>query len=424
MKIRSITILAHLPVPVDQSLIKELAKTAQTIKGRYEEAGYQVQTVRLATDFLATIERAQRPQDTVSLAKDLEAICAEVGFQYVSVGTAGTATLPYVSEMLGATQSLFATCQIAVPSTHQIAGPTLRTAAKIIKEISHVDGGFGNLRFAVLANVPPGVPFFPAAYWDRPFPAVAIATESADLAMSIARDASDLSQAHRDLTSLITQHGQRLEAIGLSATRSSEMKFLGIDFSLAPFPTPSVSIGGALEMLSGVPIGGPGTLTAAATLTDAIQQAGFPHVGFCGLMLPVLEDSVLAQRSAEGSLRLYDLLQTSAVCGTGLDTVPLPGDLREATIQSILYDVAALSLRLSKPLTARLMPLPGKQPGDPVDFGFEYFAPGGVLTLEDSPTHANTSISFLKTDALMLQPYHRPHEKSCSDSGSNNDTNV
>ena len=142
------------------------------------------------------------------------------------------------------------------------------------------------------------------------------------------------------------------------------------------------------------------------------------------VLLPVLEDSVLAQRSAEGSLRLYDLLQTSAVCGTGLDTVPLPGDLREATIQSILYDVAALSLRLSKPLTARLMPLPGKQPGDPVDFGFEYFAPGGILTLEDSPTHANTSISFLKTDALMLQPYHRPHEKSCSDSGSNNDTNV
>ena len=407
MKIRSITMLAHLPAPVDQSAIRELAETAQTIKGRYEEAGYQVQTVRLATDFLATIEHAQRLQDTVSLAKDLEAICAEAGFQYTSVGTAGPATQPFVSEMLGATQSLFATCQIVAPSTHQIAGPTLRSAAQIIKEMADVDGGFGNLRFAALANVPPGVPFFPAAYWNRPFPAVSIATESADLAISVARHASDLNQAHRDLTSLITQHGQRLEAIGLSAIRSSEMKFLGIDFSLAPFPTPSVSIGGALEMLSGVPIGGPGTLTAAAALTDAIQQARFPHVGFCGLMLPVLEDSVLAQRSAEGSLRLYDLLQISAVCGTGLDTVPLPGDLHEVTIQSILYDVAALSLRLSKPLTARLMLLPGKHPGDPVDFGFEYFAPGGVLALEDPPAaHGNTSIALLKTNALMLNPYH------------------
>jgi len=407
VKIRSITMLAHLPAPVDQSAIRELAETAQTIKGRYEEAGYQVQTVRLATDFLATIEHAQRLQDTVSLAKDLEAICAEAGFQYTSVGTAGPATQPFVPEMLGATQSLFATCQIVAPSTHQIAGPTLRSAAQIIKEMADVDRGFGNLRFAALANVSPGVPFFPAAYWNRPFPAVAIATESADLAISVARHASDLNQAHRDLTSLITQHGQRLKAIGLSAIRSSEMKFLGIDFSLAPFPTPSVSIGGALEMLSGVPIGGPGTLTAAAALTDAIQQAQFPHVGFCGLMLPVLEDSVLAQRSAEGSLRLYDLLQISAVCGTGLDTVPLPGDLHEVTIQSILYDVAALSLRLSKPLTARLMLLPGKHPGDPVDFGFEYFAPGGVLALEDPPAaHGNTSISLLKTNALMLNPYH------------------
>ena len=72
-------------------------------------------------------------------------------------------------------------------------------------------------------------------------------------------------------------------------------------------------------------------------------------------MLPVLEDSVLALRAAEGQLTVSDLLSYSAVCGVGLDTVPLPGDTSEDTLTGILLDVAALATRLNKPLTARLI---------------------------------------------------------------------
>lgn len=407
MKIRSITMLAHLPVPAGRQAIKYLADIAQAIRDRYEEAGYQVQTIRLATDFLATLEHARRTEDTVPLAEELEALCTTFGFQYVSVGPAGPATRPLIPEILEATHTLFATCHMVDPSTHQLDGQSLRDAARIIKETAQIDEGFGNLRFAALANVLPGTPFFPAAYWEKPSPAVAVATESADLAMSVAQHATDLSEAHRDLNLLVSQHGQRLEAIGSSAVRSSQVDFLGIDFSLAPFPTQDISIGAALETLSGVRIGDPGTLAVAATLTDAVQQARFSHVGFCGLMMPVLEDSILAQRSAEGTLRLYDLLQISAVCGTGLDTVPLPGDLLETTVQRILYDVTTLSLRLSKPLTARLMLLPGKHAGDPVDFGFEYFAPGGVLALSEPPSQGRGGTSLLETNTLTLNPYHQ-----------------
>jgi len=172
------------------------------------------------------------------------------------------------------------------------------------------------------------------------------------------------------------------------------MDYLGIDFSLAPYPGTGVSIGSALEALTCQPVGSPGTLAAAATLTDAIQQASFSHTGFCGLMLPVLEDSVLAQRAAEGRLHITELLQWSAVCGTGLDTVPLPGSASVDELAALLFDVAALSVRLHKPLTARLMPLPGKVAGDPVHFDFAYFADGGVLRLEggeaSGPLHRTT----------------------------------
>ena len=101
-------------------------------------------------------------------------------------------------------------------------------------------------------------------------------------------------------------------------------------------------------------------------------------------MLPVLEDAVLASRAAEGFLSIKDLLLYSAVCGTGLDTVPLPGDIGPDQISSILLDLAALSLRLNKPLTARLMPIPGKTAGDPTEFDFEFFANSKVLAVESS----------------------------------------
>jgi hypothetical protein len=70
------------------------------------------------------------------------------------------------------------------------------------------------------------------------------------------------------------------------------------------------------------------------------------------------------------------------VCGTGLDTVPLPGDVSEEELAGILLDVAALALRLDKPLTARLMPIPGAQAGDLTEFDFAYFANGRVLDVK------------------------------------------
>jgi len=98
-------------------------------------------------------------------------------------------------------------------------------------------------------------------------------------------------------------------------------------------------------------------------------------------MLPVLEDSTLAQRAAEGSLSVTELLMFSAVCGAGLDVVPLPGDTTPEEIYPILLDLGALALRLNKPLTARLMPVPGKQAGDQTTFNFGYFANSRVMPL-------------------------------------------
>jgi hypothetical protein len=116
-----------------------------------------------------------------------------------------------------------------------------------------------------------------------------------------------------------------------------------------------------------------------------MEGASYPRAGFNGLFLPVLEDAVLAERSGEGMLGINDLLLYSAVCGTGLDTLPLPGDVSVEQLSAILLDLAALALRLDKPLTARLMPIPGKKAGEITDFEFAYFSNSRILPVKGEP---------------------------------------
>jgi hypothetical protein len=134
-----------------------------------------------------------------------------------------------------------------------------------------------------------------------------------------------------------------------------------------------------------------------------MDRARFPRTGFNGLMLPLLEDAALAQRAAEGFLSVKDLLLYSAVCGTGLDTVPLPGDTTAEELFPVLLDLACLAQRLNKPLTARLMPLPGKYAGDATNFDFPYFANSRVIALASNPLHG----LFPGGETFYLQPRDR-----------------
>jgi uncharacterized protein len=127
-----------------------------------------------------------------------------------------------------------------------------------------------------------------------------------------------------------------------------------------------------MESLHSWPVGSAGTLTAAYSITQAQRDLPGPRVGYNGLMIPILEDSLLARRWSEGRLSLDSLLAYSSVCGTGLDTVPLPGDVTEETLARIIGDMAVLAVKWNKPLTARLQPVHGRKAGDMSDFDDPY----------------------------------------------------
>jgi uncharacterized protein (UPF0210 family) len=342
LPIRTITVFADAPDA-------DAGALAQAVRERLASAGYTAQSLRLALSPAATPPSAAQAQQLAQQAQ-------EVGFDYVNIGP-----LPplVATEAILATETLFCSTLVLPDAPDLLA----EAAAAVMQIAHHTPHGFGNLRYCVSAHVAPGSPFFPAGYHAGGPPQVALGVEAAGLALASIQAGGV--NAFRDA---ISAHALRIEA-----ALSSVPAFTGCDWSLAPHPAPERSAAAAVEALSGVPFGAWGTLAAVAQITHAIQTAQARRVGFSGVMLPVLEDATLAQRNRESRFTLRDLLAFSTVCGTGLDTIPLPGNSDPAMIQGIFAEVATLAQRLHKPLTARLMPIPGLRSGELTQFDFAYF---------------------------------------------------
>jgi uncharacterized protein len=388
MNVRALTGFLDPSWPIDPRRVGTLAGTMHAARKALEDSGYTVQSLRLATPPPSLMERPVAPADRPELARQLEAQCFVHGLDYAALGPALPDELTayaVIPDLLAATENVFSSAMIATPETG-LSLPAAHAAADIIHRASTITpDGFANLRFAALASVRPGSPFFPAAFADRGTPAIAVATEAAELAVDALREVTSPAKARRRLVSMIEAHGAAFERLLQPILTQADVRFLGIDFSLAPYPEPARSLGAAIEAFGPSAVGAFGSAAACAFLADCLDQAQFRHTGFCGLFLPVLEDSILAARAAGGRLGVTDLLLYATLCGTGLDVVPLPGDASPDALAAVLIDVGAVSLRHAKQLTARLMPLPGKAAGDEVHFDFPYFADSRVLALPDAP---------------------------------------
>ena len=364
MKIRSITYFLNPKYPLDENALRKAGEFLAQAKSAYEAAGYEVQTTRLATIPFPKLLNGKM-DETPLLAQKMSGMLKQIGVAYAALGPAlieFPESYAVIPEAISASENIFFGGVMA-DKKNGISLQAIKACAKIIQQASTITpDGFANLRFAALANVKAGAPFFPAAYHDRMRLHLQLQLKSADLAVDAFAGQQTMDDGRRALISEITKHGQAIARI--SNTELSNTRFIGIDFSLAPFPDDAHSLGRAVENMGVSKIGLHGSLAAAAILTEAVDRADFPHTGFSGFMQPVLEDSVLAQRAAEGTLTIKDALLYSAVCGTGLDTVPLAGDTTAEQIAPLLLDLSALAMRLDKPLTARLMPVPGKRAGD------------------------------------------------------------
>jgi uncharacterized protein (UPF0210 family) len=388
MKIRSITYFCNPGWPLERKKLEAAGMFLTEAKVEFEAAGYEVQTTRLATIPFPLLLGADKIHETPRLAAEISQLLPEIGAEYAALGPA-LAGIPdsylVLPNAIAVSKNIYFSAVMA-DQKHGISMDAVKACAEVIVRVATLDpNGFANLNFAALANVPSGTPFFPASYHDGNEPAFALAMEAADAAVSAFGNTGTVEEGRNALIAALEENAQQLVRVAELLKYKYMIKFGGIDFSLAPFPEESRSLGTAFERMGIPKVGLHGSLAAAAILAESVERARFPRAGFSGLMMPVLEDAVLAKRAAEGTLTVKDLLLYSAVCGTGLDTVPLAGNVTSGQIAALLLDISVLALRLDKPLTARLMPVPGKQIGDPTSFDFGYFANSRVMPLVAVP---------------------------------------
>jgi uncharacterized protein (UPF0210 family) len=368
--VRTITAGVALERLADVRAVERALAVLARGKKRFEGEGYEVQTTRITLPpRVAALDAAQR-RAALNDLRAIDELCADAGVMcglgpVLMADRPDDALAPWAAELVRTTKATSFSAVIASPS-RGIHEHGVRVAAAVTRAVADArPTGMGSFQFAAAANVPAGTPFFPVGWHEGPG-SLAVGLQSPRVLREAFTGAHDREDARRRLAARLTAELREVERIATDLARSERLRYGGIDSS--PAPLGDDSIGGAIEALTGAPFGEAGTLQACAHITDVIKRVPVKLCGYSGLMLPVLEDTVLARRATEGHYGLRELLLFSSVCGTGLDVVPIPGDTPQSTIERIMLDVAAQAVKLNKALSVRLFLVPGKKVGDPVHF--------------------------------------------------------
>ncbi len=374
-KVRAITAFVRLDRSTYEAQIADTMKVLNAARSEFASHGYETQTVRIVTQPFAQLVKGLSDEQALVFLKALDDLSQKDGFA-ANVGPAmlhdadDPAAMHLLAKVLSTLPNLNASAIIA--DDDGIHWKAIRETAKLVRYVTdHSPHSQGNFQFTATAMVKPLGPFFPGAYHIGAGKVFSLGFEGANVVQSVfAETHGDFDSAVAELTRQLTIHARVGEEVGNKVAASTGWTFAGVDPT--PAPLGDVSIGDAIERFTGAKFGTSGTMTAALAITTAVKAVQVKQIGYSGLMLPVMEDKRLAQRWAENSYETDALLAYSAVCGTGLDTVPLPGDVSEDRLVKIYGDVAALAWKWHKPLSARLQPVKGKKPGDKTEFDNQY----------------------------------------------------
>jgi len=374
-KVRAITGFVRLDRATYQKQIADALVVLRRVKAEFESSGYEVETVRVTTQPLADLVTGMSEDQALAFLAQLDALSVRENF-LPNVGpgslddTDDPATMHLLERALSTLPNIEGSAIIADEAG--IHWRTIRSTAEVVKYVSeHSPHSHGTFNFTATAMLKPFAPFFPGSYHTGAGRQFAIGFEGANVVLDVfSKDKGNAEAALADLTVALTKHASVAAAAGRKVAAETGWAYLGVDPT--PAPLGDVSIGAAIEVFTGAKFGSSGTLTAAQIITAAVKAVPEKQVGYSGLMVPVMEDKLLAQRWAESTYNVDSLLAYSAVCGTGLDTIPLPGDISIEQMERIFGDVASLATKWNKPLSARLQPIQDKKAGDRTDFQDPY----------------------------------------------------
>jgi uncharacterized protein (UPF0210 family) len=366
LRVRTITAGVELSAALELDRVEKALGFLDRAKESFSAAGYEVQTIRVATNpVIAGMDESTRERALRRLA-EIDQLVASHGaiFNIGPILTANRANddlVEWSRELVRTTRTISFSTVIASPDGGVQAKVAATTAKIMVALCRALPDGLANFRFAAAANIPAGTPFFPVA-WHQGAESVAIGMEAASVVERAFASLTSGADPTEHLRAVLNEAFLPVERLAQEIAQREGRQYLGIDTS--PAPAKDRSIAAAIEALTRTPFGESGTLEACSAITAALKSVSVKTCGYSGLMLPVLEDPLLAQRAGEGRYTIRDLLLFSSVCGTGLDVVPIAGNTSVETIAALLRDIAALSARLRKPLSARLFLVPDKKAGD------------------------------------------------------------
>jgi uncharacterized protein (UPF0210 family) len=320
-------------------------------------------------------------------------------------------------DLIGKFDQLF--INLIVATERRISIPAIDDAATLITRVARKSAnGLDNFRVGVSCCVAPNGPFFPYANFIGPDVAFSFALETTKIVNAeigeLGTDAP-IERVRDQAVDVLTGLFASVDAIGNEIAAASGAAYCGLDGAFAPYPDDESSVGRLVEAILHGPAGRHGSVFVTGVLTDiiraALRRSGARSCGFNGVMYSLLEDRGLADANNQRGLTLDGLVAMSAVCGCGVDMVPIPGASFPEEIAAVILDVAAMSVELDKPLGVRLLPIPNKAVNELTEFNQDFLCNSRVVALSANQQKMRTGAYTF----TMIEPRNAPHRRCESD---------
>ncbi|SDC23788.1 hypothetical protein SAMN04488698_10532 [Candidatus Frackibacter sp. WG12] len=364
---------------------KNLVETVEEMEIKY---GVPIVNKRISVTPISTIAGTCQETDYSSIAETMDKAAKEVGVDFIG-GFSGLVHKGYtkgeknliksIPAALSKTDRVCSSINVATTNAGINMDAVLEMGDVIKKtaDLTKDNGAIGCAKLVVFANVPEDNPFMAGAFHGvgEPEAVINVGVSGPGVVKNVVdkipgADFSELSASIKRTAFKITRMG---ELIGNSVSKELDVPFGIVDLSLAPTPAIGDSIANILESMGLERCGTHGTTAALALLNDAVKKGGAmasSHVGgLSGAFIPVSEDQGMIEAAEVGALSISKLEAMTSVCSVGLDMIAVPGSTSKETLAAIIADEMAIGMINKKTTAVRIIPVPGKDVGDYVEFG-------------------------------------------------------
>jgi uncharacterized protein (UPF0210 family) len=380
--------IATIAQKAGEKIRRAAARLVQTVDEIGDEFGIRIANKRISITPVSLLTEGAKG-NPVDLARAIDEAAKDVGVDFIGgysalVQKGATPSeklfLDSIPEALSSTARLCSSVNAATTR----AGINMDVVAhigRLIKdaaERTRDQGGLACAKFVCFANAVEDNPFMAGAFHGISEAGAVInvgvsgpgvvhhAVRHADRTLPL----QEVAETIKKLSFKLSRAG---ELVGREAARRLGFPFGIIDLSLAPTPVRGDSVANIIEAMGFERAGTHGTTAALALLTDAVKKGGAMASGSVGGMsgafIPVSEDAGMIEAAQVGALSLDKLEAWTSVCSVGIDMVAVPGATSAETIAAIIADEMAIGVMNNKTTAVRIIPVPGKNVGEMVEYG-------------------------------------------------------